>query len=235
MEQTKTQISGLSRETLVMPGDTLHEFMQEKSMTIKEFAKKLNISVSQLKKIFSGEEEITVYIANRLQEFFDSPAKFWTTLEKNYREKLKEVSARYSAEQIACWFIKRNKKDDTEPLGNMKLHKLLYYAQGCYLAFNDKPLFDESIFAYTHGPVVDSILEKYKGNRSIQNCDNVVLDDETENFLEKVYKMFGQYAAWKLREMTHNEMPWKDTEQSSIITQNMIQDYFQKKWLSKIR
>lgn len=27
--------------------------------------------------------------------------------------------------------------------------------------------------------------------------------------LDEVYDVFGQYSAWKLRNMTHEEQPWK--------------------------
>ncbi|MDZ7732589.1 MAG: DUF4065 domain-containing protein [Acidimicrobiia bacterium] len=39
-------------------------------------------------------------------------------------------------------------------LGVVKLHKLLYYAQGCHLVWAGEPLFEERIEAWVNGPVV---------------------------------------------------------------------------------
>ena len=38
--------------------------------------------------------------------------------------------------------------------GDVKLHKLLYYAQGWHLARTGRPLFPEAVEAWTDGPVV---------------------------------------------------------------------------------
>ena len=73
----------------------------------------------------------------------------------------------YKASEIAKWFIARNKADyemgyTDELITNLKLQKLLYYAQGCVMALTDEPLFDEDIQAWEHGPVVPEIYHKYK-------------------------------------------------------------------------
>lgn len=39
----------------------------------------------------------------------------------------------------------------------MQLHKLLYYAHGWYLAVVGKPLLNETVSAWKHGPVVPSL------------------------------------------------------------------------------
>jgi uncharacterized phage-associated protein len=42
----------------------------------------------------------------------------------------------------------------------------------------------------------------------------------------EVYGVYGQFAAWRLREMTHQEPPWKDTPLGSVITLDKMQNYF---------
>ncbi len=44
-----------------------------------------------------------------------------------------------------------------ELISNLKLQKLLYYAQGFHLALYDKLLFSEDIEAWQHGPVVRDV------------------------------------------------------------------------------
>jgi uncharacterized phage-associated protein len=48
------------------------------------------------------------------------------------------------------------------PIINLKLQKLLNYAQAWHLAFTAKPLFPERIEAWIHGPVVPPVFGEHK-------------------------------------------------------------------------
>ncbi len=47
-------------------------------------------------------------------------------------------------------------------ISNLKLQKLVYYAQAWYLAIHDQPLFNEEFEAWIHGPVIPVLYQKYK-------------------------------------------------------------------------
>lgn len=122
------------------------------------------------------------------------------------------MSAKYSADTIAEWFIAWAGAEDAD-LSNLKLQKLLYYAQGHYLAQTGEPLFRETMQAWSHGPVVPSVYRQYKSFgsgdvRPVHEFDWDQVDDETTQFLIQVWNTYGGYGAWKLRNMTHNERPW---------------------------
>lgn len=115
------------------------------------------------------------------------------------------MKAKYNVTEIANWFINEL---HPEPL---KLQKLLYFAQGYSYAFNDKPLFDEDIEAWVHGPVVPSVYYKYKNfvfNPITIEHENVNLDNETLEILNYVKNNFSKYDSKYLEEMTHNQEPW---------------------------
>lgn len=148
--------------------------------------------------------------------------------------------ARHTASEIAKWFLAHNRiaeaEEGAECISNLKLQKLLYYAQGTFLAITDDPLFDDDIVAWLHGPVVETVYHEYKNNGS----EGITFDEdfdfskftEYENaLLTQVYNVFGQYSAWKLRNMTHQETPWRETPQNSVIPQNKIKEYFKKEYL----
>lgn len=147
--------------------------------------------------------------------------------------------SKYTALEIAEWFLYYNRcimeDSDAEFISNLKLQKLLYYAQGCYLALRDKPLFDDNILAWKHGPVVNEVYQKYKnyGSTGIPYNANYqgMIDEDTENILKQVYEEFGQYSAWGLRNMTHQETPWKDTPQNGIINPDVIKEYFKENYI----
>lgn len=143
--------------------------------------------------------------------------------------------ARYTADTIAKWMLAYNReKADAEGadlISNLKLQKLLYYAQGTYLGITGHPLFDDPIVAWEHGPVIVDIYHQYRDNHSkgidfTDDFDFSQILSQDEAILEAVYENFGQYSAWKLRNMTHTETPWKSTPRNHIIDTKLIRDYF---------
>lgn len=140
----------------------------------------------------------------------------------------------FKVEDIASWFLNENRKqmnfEDSEYITNLKLQKLLYYAQGYYLAKTNTPLFSEEFLAWEHGPVIRKIYDKYKinGSKGIEYDEDFTadIDYQTESILHYVYNEYGKYTAWKLRDMTHEETPWKTTPRNEVISKDKIREYF---------
>lgn len=136
---------------------------------------------------------------------------------------------------IADYFLSLCDDDNGDLISNLKIQKLVYYAQGFSLAINNKPIFEEKIQAWPHGPVVPDLYNKYKeyGNNALP-VDNLDIDfskysQEEIELLDEVYDMYGQFSAWKLRNMTHEEKPWISTFEkgkSNIISHEVLKDYF---------
>lgn len=135
------------------------------------------------------------------------------------------------------WLLAWADQNDAS-VSNLKLQKLLYYAQGHYLGRYGRPLFDDAIEAWAHGPVVPSVYHELKifGNGAIE-VDQVVgenfdWDDfkDVEQHLMRVWNTYGEYEAWALRNRTHREAPWKTTfdegARGLVISHRKMQDYF---------
>jgi uncharacterized phage-associated protein len=140
-----------------------------------------------------------------------------------------------SASKIAKYFLAHScDREEGDLISNLKLQKLLYYAQGFSVALLGHPLFAERIEAWTHGPVVPSVYREYShyGAGAIPEPSDFDLDnydEETKALLDEVYSVYGQYSAWKLANMTHVEPPWKDAYRrgpSSEISLDSLRDYF---------
>lgn len=133
---------------------------------------------------------------------------------------------------VANCFLHLDSANDGDGISNLKLQKLAYYAQGFYAALFGKPLFNESIEAWTHGPVVPDLYHVYKehGSGSIPppgDFDSSVLAPEELGLIQEVFEVFGQFSAWKLRNMTHEEAPWVDHARlASVIPFEDIESYF---------
>jgi uncharacterized phage-associated protein len=123
----------------------------------------------------------------------------------------------YSADIIADYFRSRTDADVGEVISNLKLQKLCYYAGGVMAALRKddcKPLFSDPIEAWQHGPVVPSQYHRFKeyGSNGLpppaNDLDFDEIDDADKAVLDDVFNYYGQYSAWKLRNMTHDEAPW---------------------------
>jgi uncharacterized phage-associated protein len=119
----------------------------------------------------------------------------------------------HSALSIARYFISLQDEDAGDTISNLKLQKLLYYAQGYYVGLHGAgdPLFRDIIYAWKHGPVVKSVYNHYAhyGAQAIPHEEAPRLDSETVKFLDEIYRVYGRFSAWALRQMTHEEEPWK--------------------------
>lgn len=121
----------------------------------------------------------------------------------------------YSALDIAKYLLSLTDANEGELISHLKLQKLLYYSQGLYLVLKDEPLFAEEIIAWQHGPVVRDVYDTYKeyGSCNIPIPKDINFDkydEEVAEFLQEIYTAFGQFSAWKLRDMTHSEDSWKE-------------------------
>jgi len=133
---------------------------------------------------------------------------------------------KYSALDIANYFLYKAQEaseEDQELISNLKLQKLVYYAQGLYMAVNGKPLFSDKIEAWTYGPVVPELYQHYKkynsnGIHADKNFNPSIINEKTKKFLDEIYEAFGQFSAIGLMNLTHSDQCWIDAGIGNEIT-----------------
>ena len=136
-----------------------------------------------------------------------------------------------TALNIAKYLLSLSDSDAGDLISNLKLQKLLYYSQGASLAIRDEPLFADAIIAWEHGPVVPSVWQSFRENGSnaiepSEDFDESTVSTDEKDIVREVYEVFGQFSAWKLRNMTHNEPPWSETDQNQEISIPRLKAYF---------
>lgn len=153
------------------------------------------------------------------------------------------------AVDIARYIINKCHENDFL-ISNLKLQKLLYFAQGYSLALNDEPLFEEEIEAWDFGPVVPEVYREFKmfGANEIPaiktyydtNFDSDTFLEEVEFttdifsevqkvIMNAVIKQLGRFSANRLVTITHEQAPWINSynkNSQSIISKNDIKTYF---------
>ena len=135
---------------------------------------------------------------------------------------------------------------------HLSLEKLVYFAYADYLCEHSKRLFKDRIYAFTHGPVVDSVYETYKRSgsqyvKSLEFGDDSAIQtgvkelparsrilfakDGAEKLLsiDKTIEKYGKYTAGALVDFTHRAgSPWSYVDSSrayQVISDKLIMAY----------
>ncbi|MEH7236733.1 Panacea domain-containing protein [Bacillus sp. JJ1562] len=142
--------------------------------------------------------------------------------------------------QVAKYFILKSIPGTKQNITNLKLQKLLYYAQGHYLSNMGNPLFPDRIEAWVHGPVVPDVFKGYSHynfNEIIENVDPTEIDEissDISEFLDQVWDKYKNYNGKQLEKKTHREKPWLNIREglpdfvytNDEITRSSIKEYF---------
>jgi uncharacterized phage-associated protein len=121
------------------------------------------------------------------------------------------TTGRRIADFVICF-----SREHGDPVSNLKLQKLLYYAQAWYLALNDHALFDERIEAWVHGPAVPPVYGDFKQwswQPITMNVDPPNLEEGVVAHLNEVMDAYGGFSAYELERLTHDEDPWRNARQ----------------------
>lgn len=150
----------------------------------------------------------------------------------------------YPASLIAYAFVQKG-IDTGLFVTQMKLQKLVYFAQGVHLAKYGKPLLNENFQAWLYGPVIPEIYQDFKfyGSRPITNTKSYTpsdsvkapyfLDAEALDTIDYTWGVLKHYSAMSLSNWTHHpEGPWSKVYDPDIkstpIPNNDIKLYFEK-------
>lgn len=98
-------------------------------------------------------------------------------------------------------------------LTTMKLQKLVYYSQAWSLIWDEEPMFENDIEAWSNGPVIRELYNKHKGFFKVSkwrwgNSSN--LSRKQKNTINAVLNFYGNKSSQWLSDLTHMEKPWKD-------------------------
>ncbi|MCL2217958.1 MAG: DUF4065 domain-containing protein [Defluviitaleaceae bacterium] len=141
-----------------------------------------------------------------------------------------KYSVRELATHIYCLF--------DEPLEQLKLEKLCYYAQAWYCSLYNESLIDEDFIAAKTGPKLPSLRNGslFDGSGALQISGEMVSlksnspdkdtlmikEPKVRNLVESVHKMYGGYSGAVLSEITHTEPPWQKAVSFATITRKDV-------------
>ena len=111
-------MSGLSREMIIHPGETLKEILEEREMSQKELSLRTGFSGKHISTVLNGEKNISVNFAKKLEYALNIDAEFWMSLQNQYDKELiefdelhsiseKEVSIFKSLKNIVSYIVEK--------------------------------------------------------------------------------------------------------------------------------
>lgn len=111
--------------------------------------------------------------------------------------------------KVASYIFKRYAEEMKVTIDEMKLHKLLYFAQREAFIQTGNPMFEAQFAAWKYGPVMVEIRNCYRMNSL--NC----LPTEEElapykNTLDYVFQNYATKDSWTLSMLTHGESCWQN-------------------------
>ena len=121
----------------------------------------------------------------------------------------------------AKYFIKQDLDTQNNTFdGNMKLQKLLVLADLVSLAEFDKPLFDDAIYAFRQGCVIEKVRLRYRNDffGFVEDSRNFNPDFTQDDYdvLGLTTAIFGSLSARELSELNHSFAFWDDAYKKSI-------------------
>lgn len=87
-EDQKT--TGLSRDFIIHPGETIAEILEDREMTQKELAIRTGMTDKHVSTIVNGAKPISVAFAKKLEYALGIEAQFWINLQANYDREIFE-------------------------------------------------------------------------------------------------------------------------------------------------
>ena len=148
----------------------------------------------------------------------------------------------FNASLIAYAFVKKG-IDEGKYVTQMKLQKMLFFAQGYHLSRFGVPLIKETFQAWKYGPVVPNIYQDFKlyGSSPITDTNYLsfsrgflevaTLDAKAQDAIDYTWEITKNTTASSLSNWTHQPgTPWDKVynpiETDKVIDNGLIKSYF---------
>lgn len=126
-----------------------------------------------------------------------------------------------SVNTAASYIYEKYKSEFGTTIDEMKLHKLLYFAQRESIIQTGNPLFDATFRGWKYGPILKEIRESYKNSSFVPVTSSSDID-EMEPIVDTVFEQYAEKDSWSLSRLTHGEYSWKKSREG--IPENINSD-----------
>lgn len=199
-----------------------------------------------LKSLLNNDDILEEYLIENKSQY-SSTVKEKINLYLNGTQSKLGISSeqpKFTAVQLANWFrinnyFARKFNCNVDPITQMQVVKLLYFAYGRFLVKEKRRLFSSPILHLQYGPVVEEVHQRFHGmtvldvdkpdQQAFADYNLVASDAEISTLLQEIDKDYSDYTASGLSRITHRAgSPWAMTEKGKPINDQLIFDQFTK-------
>ncbi|MBQ3656519.1 MAG: DUF4065 domain-containing protein [Bacteroidales bacterium] len=112
---------------------------------------------------------------------------------------------------VAQYIFSTYKKVTKENIDEMKLQKLLYFAQRECIAVTGQPMFEETFEGWKYGPVCRELRNSITPDGILDVTEDI--SEQNKYIINNVIQEYGSLASWKLSEISHKESSWRKSRQ----------------------
>lgn len=92
--------------------------------------------------------------------------------------------------------------------GNLRLNKYLHIAQNTYIAKYGELLFEDNMYAFDNGGVVENVRKQYSRIKATSSEYNENIPKDIKLFLDRIYEMLKNAAIEDLIQISHEDEEW---------------------------
>lgn len=119
----------------------------------------------------------------------------------------------------AAYIYGRYEKEFHQKIDEMKLQKMLYFAQREALIQTDEPLFSDTFNGWKYGPVMKAVRAPYKdGGLSYEVSAEAAA--AMKDVMDRVFRDYAAKDSMSLSRLTHGEESWQNSRQGISWTEN---------------
>lgn len=111
---------------------------------------------------------------------------------------------------VAAHIAHRYFSEYGQQIDEMKLHKLMYFAQRESFIQTNEPLFNATFYGWKYGPILKEIRSAYKDG-TFPFILPVEFTRDCSVILDRVFTDYSGKESWSLSRLTHGELSWKNS------------------------
>ncbi|AMG20693.1 DUF4065 domain-containing protein [Staphylococcus saprophyticus] len=112
--------------------------------------------------------------------------------------------------ELAKYLIKSYETNNNAEFekSELKLQKLMYFAQREAIAITGEPLFENQFEGWQYGPVLTELRHFFEEDQSKSVID---LDETSKYIIDNTVTRYGKYEPWYIANLSHKETSWKNS------------------------
>lgn len=113
---------------------------------------------------------------------------------------------------VAKMFNNLYKSQYGSDMDQMRMHKMMYFAQRESLMYSKAPLFNAQFVGWMYGPVLVEVRNEYSTGDMFRSAPDY-LSDHTRKLVKSVYLRYNKLSSWQLSSLSHGEFSWKHSRE----------------------